>query len=203
MLHAYDSSLPYGHHKDGEQGTGPGAQGRDLRSVWTRARLEWGLELTTAGPATLELEAEAGHGDGLLELEGHPLGAALGERYVIWNVDQLISRAGVARKNPHLVRVPASLLPAIVEKLLAELLGVPVEGGGDPAGVLAVAALQHRVAAHRQLWKITMSGLGLDQGQSRASKHSNMRRTGAVYFFLDTPTVLPLWPVVLVCWPLT
>ena len=22
-----------------------------------------------------------------------------------------------------------------------------------------------------------------------------------MYFFLDTPTVLPLWPVVLVCWP--
>ena len=103
------------------------------------------VKLTTAGPPTLELEAEDGGGDGLLGLQGRPLGTALGETVVILAIiwQGLELQVGILTWSEF---QQVSSLPS-KEELLAELLGVPLEGGGDPAGVLAVAALQHRVAA--------------------------------------------------------
>ena len=85
-----------------------------------------------------------------------------------------------------------------------------------PASVLAVACLQHTVrGTHPSIWKATpclafnmyswceTASRNTDRGRNKQSVYSLPDTAAAVYFFLDTPTVFPLWPVVLVCCPLT
>ena len=85
-----------------------------------------------------------------------------------------------------------------------------------PASVLAVACLQHTVrGTHPSIWKATpclafnmyswceTASRNTDRGRNKQSVYSLPDTAAAVYFFFDTPTVFPLWPVVLVCCPLT
>ena len=83
-----------------------------------------------------------------------------------------------------------------------------------PACILAMPCLQHTVCcthpSNLEGNALASAFIQVDQGNTREgainvvySLPNHSRGNCCVYFFLDTPTVFPLWPVVLVCWPLT